>query len=73
MFIHPIISLIKIYKTWNESLNHISLVEFVVKFDTKSSKKCKCNKTIHWVSFNLHKHSKNIIDYFCFYLCLFMH
>jgi hypothetical protein len=43
---------------WNESLNHISLAEFVAKFDIKSSKKCKCNKIICWVSFNLHKDSK---------------
>jgi hypothetical protein len=54
-------SLIEIYKTQNESLNNISLAKFVANFDTKSSKKCKCNKIKHWVSFNLHKDSKVLI------------
>jgi hypothetical protein len=41
-------------KSQKESLNHISLAEFVATFDTKSSNKRKCNKIISWVSFNLH-------------------
>jgi hypothetical protein len=52
-------SLIEKYKTRNESLNHISLAKFVVNFDTKSSKQCKHNKIIHWVSLNLHKYLEN--------------
>ncbi len=58
-------SLIETYKTWNESLSNISLA----KFDTKSSKKCTCNKIIHWVSFNLHK---DLEKYYRKILLLFM-
>ncbi len=57
------------HKTQNESSNHISLAKFVANFDTKSSKKCERNKTIHWVSFHLQKNSEN---YYRELLLLFM-
>jgi hypothetical protein len=56
-------SLIEKYKIWNESVNHISLVEFVANFDTESLKKHKCNTLILWVSFNFHKGSENYYIY----------
>ncbi len=46
-------------KSQKESLNHISLAEFVATFDTKSSNKRKCDKIICWVSFNLHINLEN--------------
>ncbi len=42
-------------------LNHLSLVEFIVNCNIKSSKKHKHSKIICWVSFNFHKELKNLL------------
>ncbi len=47
-------SIVDKYKGRPQSLDHISLIEFVVEHNTKNHKKSKHNKIIHWVSFNLH-------------------
>jgi hypothetical protein len=52
-------SIVDKYKTQPQSLDHISLAEFVVEHNTKNHKKYKHSKIIHWVSFNLHKDPKN--------------
>jgi hypothetical protein len=47
-------SIVDKYKAPPQSLDHISLVDFVVQHNIKTHKNYKDSKIIHWVSFNLH-------------------